>query len=151
MKIIRNILAPIIGLLIGMFVNITIIMFSDSVIPLPEGVNPMNEENLVANMQKFETRHFIMPFLAHALGTLAGAIIATITAATNKTQFALVIGLIFFILGVIAAYKISAPVWFMIFDLLLAYVPMGIIGGSIGMRLSKTQIATNSSSSVYNT
>jgi hypothetical protein len=33
-------------------------------------------------MHLFEPRHFVMPFLAHALGTLAGALAAFLIAAT---------------------------------------------------------------------
>jgi hypothetical protein len=35
-------------------------------------------------MHLFEPRHFIMPFPAHAVGTLAGALVAYLIAASYK-------------------------------------------------------------------
>ena len=74
--IIRNVLAVIAGLIVGSIVNMGIIAISGSIIPPPEGADVTTMEGLKATMHLFEPRHFIFPFLAHALGTLAGAIIA---------------------------------------------------------------------------
>ena len=46
--IIRNILAVIAGFVVGGTVNMGLIMLSGSVIALPEGVNPADEESLLA-------------------------------------------------------------------------------------------------------
>jgi uncharacterized membrane protein HdeD (DUF308 family) len=51
-------------------------------------------------MHLFEPRHFIKPFLAHALGTLAGALAAYLIAATCKAPIAYVIGAVFLCGGV---------------------------------------------------
>ena len=83
-------------------------------------------------MHLFEPRHFIMPFLAHALGTLAGALAAYLIAATYKAQMAYVIGAIFLCGGVAASYMIPAPTWFIALDLVAAYLPMAWLGIQIG-------------------
>ncbi|MDR9397725.1 hypothetical protein [Salibacter sp.] len=65
--VLRNVLIVIGGLIIGSFVNMGIIMISGSIIPPPEGVDPSNMESLKNGMDQFEAKHFLFPFLAHAL------------------------------------------------------------------------------------
>ncbi len=72
-SIIRNILAVVAGAVVGSLVNMGIIMISSSIIPPPDGADVTTMEGLKASMHLFQPRHFIMPFLAHALGTFAGA------------------------------------------------------------------------------
>jgi hypothetical protein len=129
--IIRNILAVIAGLVVGSMVNMGIIAISSSIIPPPEGADVTTMDGLKASLHLFQPRHFIFPFLAHALGTLVGAIIAGMIAATHKMKFALSIGLIFMIGGIINVVMLPSPLWFTIVDLAGAYIPMGWLGGKI--------------------
>jgi len=129
--IIRNVLAVIVGLVVGSVVNMGIISISGSIIPPPEGADVTTMDGLKASMHLFEPRHFIFPFLAHAIGTLVGAIIAGLIAATHKVKFALTIGLLFMIGGIINVITLPSPLWFSILDLAGAYIPMGWLGGKI--------------------
>ena len=126
--LLRNILALVAGLIAGSIVNMGIIMISSSIIPPPEGVDVSSMESIKNNMHLYEPRHFIMPFLAHALGTLFGTLIATLIAATHKMKFALLIGLLFLIGGIKNVISLPSPLWFTILDLALAYFPMAWIG-----------------------
>lgn len=128
MNILRNILSVIVGAFIGGFVNMGLIMSSDSIISLPEGIEPGNMDSLAANMHLFEPVNFIMPFLAHALGTLVGAFLAAKIAATYKLRFALAIGVLFLIGGVQMAMALPSPLWFDGIDVVLAYIPMAWLG-----------------------
>ena len=83
-------------------------------------------------MHLFQPINFVFPFLAHALGTLVGAIVAGLIAASQKMLFAIVIGMVFLIGGIMIAIDLPAPAWFVVVDLVLAYIPMGIIGGYLG-------------------
>jgi len=127
-NILKNITAFIIGAFIGGTINMGIIMISDSVIALPEGIDPSDMESLIANFHLFEPINFLMPFLAHALGTLTGAFIAAKIAATYKLPIALSIGFLFLIGGIQMANILPAPNWFNIADLGFAYIPMGYLG-----------------------
>ena len=127
-NILKNITAFIIGAFIGGTINMGIIMMSDSVIALPEGIDPSDMESLIANFHLFEPINFLMPFLAHALGTLTGAFIAAKIAATYKLPIALSIGFLFLIGGIQMANILPAPLWFNIADLGFAYIPMGYLG-----------------------
>ena len=127
--IVRNILAVIIGFVVGSLVNMGLITIGPSVIPLPEGADASTMEGLRDSMKLFTPVYFIVPFLAHALGTLAGAFVAAKIAASHHMKFAIGIGLLFLIGGIAAAYMLGGPMWFNITDLLLAYIPMGYLGG----------------------
>ncbi|PCJ80961.1 MAG: hypothetical protein COA49_06550 [Bacteroidetes bacterium] len=121
MLILRNIIAVVIGFIIGSIVNIQIIDIGMSAIPLVEGIDPMDA-------LEWDMKHFITPFFAHALGTLSGAFVAAVVASTNKKIFALVIGTLFLAGGIAMVFIITAPVWFIVLDLIVAYIPMGWIG-----------------------
>ena len=123
----KNILAVTVGIIIGGFVNMGIIMMSSSVIPPPEGADLTTMEGLKAAMPLMQAKHFLMPFLAHALGTFVGAFIAYYLGANNKMRFALAIGIWFMIGGIVNIMLLPSPIWFTIVDLCLAYIPMAIL------------------------
>ncbi len=127
----RNSLAIIIGAMIGGAVNMGIILISGHIIPPPAGADLTTETGLKAAMQLMEPKHFLMPFLAHAIGTLAGAIITALLAVSHKTWLALAIGIFFLAGGVMEVISLPSPVWFTITDLVLAYIPMAFLGAKL--------------------
>lgn len=133
--IIRNILAVISGVVLGSVVNMAIVSASGSVIPLPEGVDATDMESLKKSMHLFGPQNFIMPFLAHALGTLVGAMVAYLIAYSHKQTFAFVIGFIFLIGGIANLFMLPSPLWFAIVDLALAYLPMAWLGIKLADKL----------------
>jgi hypothetical protein len=134
-NLLRNLLAGLAGLVIGGAVNMALITLSPLLIPPPAGVDVSNAESLSRAMHLFEPRHFVMPFLAHAVGTLAGALAAYLIAASARAPIAYVIGAVFLCGGVAAAFLIPAPAWFIALDLLAAYLPMAWLGIQIGARV----------------
>jgi hypothetical protein len=130
-SILRNVLAVVLGLVIGSIVNGALIAVSGSVIPPPEGADLKTMEGLLASMHLMQPKHFVMPFLAHALGTLGGAYIAALIAATHKMKFAIAIGCLFLIGGIINVVMLPSPLWFTLLDLGVAYLPMAYLGGKI--------------------
>ena len=86
-------------------------------------------------MPLLQPRHFVMPFLAHAIGTLAGALAAYLIAASSRVAMAYAIGVIFLLGGIAASVMIPAPAWFIALDLLAAYLPMAWLAALIGARL----------------
>jgi hypothetical protein len=134
-RLLRNILAVLAGLIVGSAVNMAIVTFGPTVIAPPMGVDMSSAEGLARTMHLFEPRHFLTPFLAHALGTLVGALLAYLLAASHKKAFAWTIGVFFLCGGVMASVMIPAPAWFIATDLLLAYLPMAWLAIRIGTRL----------------
>jgi hypothetical protein len=129
--LIRNILAVIAGIIGGSLVNMGLIMISGQVIPPPAGVDVTDMESLKSSLHLFEPRHFIFPFLAHALGTLAGAFLTSVLAAGRKMTYALGVGVFFLIGGTINVFMLPSPLWFTLLDLIVAYLPMGWLGGKL--------------------
>ena len=75
-----------------------------------------------------EAKHFIFPFLAHALGTLVGGLVASLIAKTSHMKLALLVGVIFLAAGTYNVVTLPAPIWFEALDLIAAYLPMAWIG-----------------------
>lgn len=134
-NLLRNTLALLAGIAVGGGVNMALIVLSPSLIPPPAGVNVNSAESMAASMHLFEPRHFVMPFLAHALGTLAGALAACLIAATHRVPIAFAIGAVFLCGGIAASFMIPAPGWFIALDLVAAYLPMAWLGIRIGSHM----------------
>lgn len=132
--ILKNVLAVVAGVIIGSMVNMGIIMISGSIIPPPEGGDITTMEGLKSTMHLFEPKHFIFPFLAHALGTLVGAFVAAIIAAGKKMLTALLVGLFFLIGGTVNIAMLGGPMWFTALDIIVAYMPMGYLGYVLAKR-----------------
>lgn len=132
--ILRNIIAVIAGVLIGGSLNMVIILISGSVIPPPDGADVTTMEGLKASMHLFQPKHFIMPFLAHALGAFVGALVAGLIAANHKMKFALGVSAWFLLGGTINVFMLPSPLWFTILDLAGAYLPMGYLAGRLVVR-----------------
>jgi hypothetical protein len=128
--ILRNILAAIAGIVVGSFVNMSLVMLGHKIFPI-EGIDPNDMEAMASVMPTLDAKYFVFPFLAHAVGTLVGAALAAWIAASHQMIFALVIGFFFLLGGIAASFLLPAPTWFVVTDLVLAYIPMAWIGGKI--------------------
>ena len=128
MKILRNILAVIAGIVIGGAINMSLIELGPSIISTPEGFDNSTMESLASTIHLLTPVNYITVFLAHGLGTLVGAFIAAKIAVTKQMVFALVLGVWFLIGGIAASFMIPSPSWFIVVDLIGAYIPMAWIG-----------------------
>jgi len=126
--ILRNLLAIVIGLALGSAVNMGLVIIGPAIIAPPPGVDFTDPDALAESMHLLETRHFLFPFLAHALGTLVGALTACVAAASHRAAFAYIIGMVFLAGGIWAGFMLPAPGWFITLDLVLAYLPMAWVG-----------------------
>ena len=125
---IRNVLAVIVGFMAGSAVNMGLVMASPHIIPPPAGVDVNDIESIKASIHLYEFKHFIVPFLAHALGTVVGAYVAVIISASYKLIVGLVIGVLFLLGGISVAFMLPSPTWFVVVDIVGAYMPMAWIG-----------------------
>lgn len=131
MNLLRNILAVIVGVFIGSIVNMLIIKLGHSIFPFPEGLDPNNLDSISEYISLNPVMHSIPPFLAHAIGTLVGAMICYKIAATNKSKLTYVIGVFFLAGGIYASQLIKAPMLFVICDLTIAYLPMAWLANKL--------------------
>lgn len=131
---VRNILAVLVGVIAGGVLNMGIIMISGFIIPPPDGVDVTTSEGLQAGIHLFEPKHFLMPFLAHALGTLLGALLVAKISTKHHMRFAFGVGAWNLFGGIMAATMIPAPMWFILVDLIGAYLPMAFIAGKLATK-----------------
>lgn len=131
--ILRNIIGLLVGIIIGSAVNMLLIMVSSSIIPPPEGANLTTPEGLQASMHLMKPKHYLFPFLAHALGTLSGAFLAALIAGSHKIKFAFTIGLFFLAGGITSVFMLPSPTWFTALDLIVAYLPMAYLGWKLAV------------------
>ena len=132
--ILKNILAVVLGIVLGSIVNMSLISISGLIIPPPEGADITSTEGLKASIHLFKPVNFIFPFLAHALGTLVGAFVAAKIAANHKMKFAYGLGFFFLLGGIANIFMIPAPMWFNMLDLIVAYLPMAYLGGKFALK-----------------
>ncbi len=130
----RNVLAVISGVVVGSLVNMGLIIIGPFVVPMPEGADLSTMEKLRDSMKLFSPVNFLFPFLAHALGTLSGAFIAAKLSASRPMSLAIGIGVYFLIGGATMISMLGGPMWFNVTDLILAYIPMGYLGGYLARR-----------------
>ncbi|MFT4668627.1 MAG: hypothetical protein ACI840_000191 [Ulvibacter sp.] len=134
-SIFKNVSAVVLGWLGGSVINMGLIGTGQSVYPI-SGIDPNDVNALAEVMPTLGYEYFIFPFLGHASGTFVGAIIAGLIAANHKMKFALAIGGLFLLGGIIMSYLLPGPTWFEVTDIVLAYIPMAWLGGIIGVKLS---------------
>ena len=128
---VRIILAIISGILLGSVVNMGIINLSGSIIPPPNGADLTTVEGITSAMHLMEPKHFLMPFLAHAFGTITGAFVAALITKKNEMSIAMFIGVVFLLGGIASVMMLPSPLWFTLTDLIVAYLPMAYIGARL--------------------
>lgn len=127
----RNILALIVGFVVGSIVNMGLITLGMSIVPLPPGTDVSTMEAVRQSMKLLSPVHFVFPWLGHAVGTLVGAFVTAKLAANRKLWLALAIGVCFLLGGIAMILNCGGPTWFVVADLLLAYLPMAGLGGML--------------------
>lgn len=127
--------AVLLGIIVGGVVNMTIVMQGSGLVPLPDGVDPTDPESIAANMHRFGPAHFVAPWLAHAAGSFVGGLVAALIAVRHRMRFALGIAAFTLLGGIANAVLLPAPVWFLVADLLGAYLPMGWLAGRLALSL----------------
>jgi hypothetical protein len=135
-RLLKNVLAVILGLLFGSIINMMLVKLGSAVLPVP-GVHPNDMEALKKILPTLAMKYFLFPFMAHALGTLFGAYLAYKIAADNKMNFAMVIGAFFLFGGITMIFMLPTPLWFTLCDLILAYLPMAWLGAMLAKGTSK--------------
>lgn len=121
----RLVLVVLAGLVLGSVVNGALILLGGRLIAPPAGADVTTTEGLKASIHLFEPRHFVFPFLAHALGTFVGALAAARWTPGRTRGPAYVVGLLFLCAGIANVLMLpAAPPWFSALDLVLAYLPM---------------------------
>ncbi|HAB36110.1 MAG TPA: hypothetical protein DCE58_05855 [Cryomorphaceae bacterium] len=121
--------------ILGMALNGYLIAYSHLFVAPPVGADLTTEEGLLAAMPLMEPKHYAMPFLAHALGTLLSAFLVSWWVRPATLQRSMLLGFVFLAGGLYMVRILPSPMWFNILDLGLAYLPMAYLGYHAGRRV----------------
>ena len=127
MAVLKNALFVVVGFILGSAVNMALLAGGSALIPAPQGVDINDAESIANSIHLFEAKHFVFPFLAHALGTLFGALAAGYLGWQTRRVLVWCVAALFFAGGVAATFMIPAPVTYVAIDLTLAYAPMALL------------------------
>lgn len=140
----RNMTWIFVGIVMGSIVNLCLVSLGMVLIPPPGGLDLSDPEVLKDNIKLLPPKSFLFPWLAHALGTLIGAFLVARYAAMKPFVGATVIAAFFLNGGLMMVLSVGGPKWFIGADLLLAYLPMAFIGGSLGGHLRRQSLGDHS-------
>jgi hypothetical protein len=128
----RSAVAVLAGILLGGLANMAVLAVGARMVPPPEGVEVNDLESINEHLGEYAPIQFLVPFLAHAFGTLVGGIVATLVAPGRRTVPAYVVAA-FFLLGGLSMVLLlpNSPGWFIALDLVVAYVPMAWLASRI--------------------
>lgn len=128
--------AVVAGAVVGGMVNMGLIVAGAELLPPPAGVDVNDVASIDAHIAEYSVAQLLTPFFAHALGTFVGALVAALVAPQSRLRVALAVGVLFLVGGIMAVSMIpSAPLWFDALDLVVAYVPMALLGARFAARL----------------
>jgi hypothetical protein len=128
--ILRNVLAVLVGASVCLLLNGLLLGQMMALITTPEGFDPTK----AYTYHLLEPVHYLSPFLAHALPSLVGGLIAALLAAHHSRSMALIVGGLHLLGGIAAAFMIPAPTLFIASDLVVAYLPMAWLGWRLSRR-----------------
>ena len=135
LNIFKRTLIIFVSIFSGAMLNSTIIQLSNKIIAPPKGFDLKTLEGLQAAMPHMEPKHFLFPFLAHALGTLLSAVMIARFLRSQQLIFSMMAGILFLMGGVSMVIMLpNTPIWFVLVDIIGAYIPMAYLGYKIGFR-----------------
>ncbi len=140
-NILINIAAVLAALIGGSLVNMGTLQIMQSLITTPAGFDSSSMESMQQSIHLLQPIHYLAPFMAHALGTLAGAYIAATFVTAHKGVAALGIGVVFLLGGISMVMMMPSPLWFNILDLTLAYLPMAYLGYRYVQHVQRRRLA----------
>ena len=133
----RNLFAVMLGLAVGMAVNLALIELNSQVLfPMPPGTDMSNPEQFNAYVAGLPHTAFIVVLLAHLGQSYVGAWIAARVGASHRMKLAMAVGIVSLIGGVMAMFMIDGPGWLAI-ELPLYLVLAWVAGRQVTSKLGR--------------
>jgi len=108
----RNLLAVLVGLVVGMAVNMALITLNSSVLyPAPEGLDMQDTEAFQAYLDTLPATAFLVVMAAHLGQATVGGWVAARLSATNPVRLALIAGAVTMAGGLMMLFTVTGPVW----------------------------------------
>ena len=130
---VRNILAIIAGIVLGIIVNMGISNVAFMMVEFPENINREDPEAILAFVEGLPASSplWLLSMLAHVAGTAIGGLVTSRIAVTGHVRLAIGVGIFFLIGGILNKLQITHPIAIAIADVVL-YIPrqLGSVGNS---------------------
>ena len=135
MKALETIGLAILGIIVGSGINMGLVYTGGFIFPDLSEINIPDPETGLVDATNAPLKYFLFPFLAHAIGTLAGAAISSkLAKISNGFASSMIVGAFFLAGGFAVQLMIIAPDWFNYLDLIVCYIPMAWLGWKIGRK-----------------
>ena len=130
-SLVLDVVGVVVGMISGMILMMGLHLASTLVYPIPEGIDmmstdPAEQEKVAAWIGTLPGGAFVLTLIAHGLGCMGGAALATLIAGRRSLVPPLIVGVFFTVGGVLNLMSIPHPTWFTFVDLpiylVLAYV-----------------------------
>ncbi|PCJ82266.1 MAG: hypothetical protein COA49_01860 [Bacteroidetes bacterium] len=128
MSFLRNIVSVIIGIAVGGLVVFLIERSGHEMFSVYSNVPDIGEKEAFSTfVGNLPIKAFLLLLLAHSLGTVIAAFIATLLSGLSRPIPAITIGVLMLSAGVINLISIPHPVWYQISEIIL-YFPAALLG-----------------------
>lgn len=107
----RNVIAVIVGLAVGMMVNMALVLLNLGLHPMPEGVNFDDPEGVKAYFATLPLMAYLIVLLAHLGQSFVGGLVAALISATRPMLVAMIVGVLSLIGGLINMTDMPLPMW----------------------------------------
>lgn len=134
----RDVVAVIVGLLVGMATNMLFVLVNIKIYPMPEGVSMNDTEGLAEYIGTLPLPAFLIVLVAHLSQAFVGGGVAAKISLRRPMAVAMIVGSISLVAGVVNMSKLSAvtPSWMLIefpLYLVLAWAAAKLVQKSRGL------------------
>lgn len=107
----RDIIAVLVGWIVGMAANMAFIFLSVALYPMPDGVTFNDKEGFAAYVETLPLTAFLIVLVAHLSQAFFGALVAAKISRKRPMVVAMLIGVLSLIGGLINMQSIPLPTW----------------------------------------
>lgn len=136
---IRNLIAVFLGMLAGMAVNMSLVMVTLVLHPMPEGVAFTDTEAMPEYFASIPVTGFLIVLAAHLGQSFFGGLVAALLSKDRPRTMALIIGVLSLIGGVVNLIDLPHPMWMWIE--VPGYILVAWFAASLAMRLKRSSAA----------
>jgi hypothetical protein len=136
MKVIRNIVAVLVGLVAATLVVMMADQMSHIIHPPPSHLNFNDKEAFEKYMQNVPVQAFMVMMAGWILSSFAGGLVTTLIQTEKKIWLALITGGILMAGALANQFMIPHPGWMMVCTLVF-YIPSAYLGGKTGISIFK--------------
>ena len=125
----RDIIAVLVGWIVGMAANMAFVFLNVSLYPMPDGVTFNNKEGFAAYIETLPLTALLIVLVAHVSQAFFGGLVAAKISKKRRTTVAMIIGVLSLIGGYINMQSTPLPTWmwiemplYLVFAWLAAYL-----------------------------